>query len=272
MSNSPLIIIPTYVRAPGDLELVINLLESLRKTEPESQALVVDDGSPADVLVEEIGGACDRLGFELHRKAENSGFSKTVNIGLRRALHEKRDAVLVNADILFIDSDWLGRMQEQPAADKDGNLTDEPASVVGALLLYPNGLIQHAGIFFSLLSRDFGHIYNYAPGDLPEAQHARVCPVTGALQFIRYECLQGVGIYDETFSMGWEDVDYCVRTFFSGRACVYTPTVRAYHHEQFFRGSGRSSEKVEQWQHKSWARFLEKWGSADLSPFVPNIV
>lgn len=268
-SPEPLIVVPVYVTQPVDLELIITLLESIRKTEPESQALLVDDGSPADVLVDEVEAACDRLGFELHRKGENSGFSKTVNVGLRRALVEGRDAVLVNADVEFPDDGWLRRMQEQPAADMNGDLLAEPAAIVGGLLLYPNGLIQHAGIFYSLLTRDFGHIYNYAPGDLPEAQHPRVCPVTGALQFIRHSCLTTVGIYDENFTMGWEDVDYCIRTFLAGLPCVYAPTVRAYHHEQFFRG--RPSPKVADWQAKSWIYFMQKYARQSFADFVPSV-
>ena len=45
-----------------------------------------------------------------------------------------------------------------------------PAAVVGARLLYPNGLLQHAGVYFSRLNRGFAHRFNHGPGDLPEAQ------------------------------------------------------------------------------------------------------
>jgi GT2 family glycosyltransferase len=261
---SALAVVPTYLREPRDLELVITCLETMRKTETEIAGLVVDDGSPAAELVEEVGAACERLGFELHVKPKNSGFARTVNVGLQRALDAGQDAVLVNADVEFPESGWLEKMQAQPRSDGEGL-----ASVVGGLLLYPSGLIQHAGIFFSLLTREFDHIYRYAPSNLWEAQLARVCPVTGALQFIRHECLASVGIYDPAFRMGWEDVDYCIRVWQQERQCVYQPLVRAIHHESVFRG--RPNPKIQDWQTKSWAYWKIKWGHVNFAEFIPSL-
>lgn len=225
--------------------------------------MIVDDCSPVQALVDELELAARKHGAQLHRKTENNGFAKTVNVGLRKALHNDLDAVLVNADIEFIDEGWLGVMQHQARSDGSGL-----ASVVGAKLLYPNGLIQHGGIFFSLLHRTFAHIHQYAPQDLPEAQTAKRCPVTGALQFIRHECLKDVGLYDEQFSMGWEDVDYCLRVFRSGRECVYQPKVKAFHYESLFRG--RRSPKVEKWQRESQQYLMRKWAGTSFTEFVPT--
>lgn len=263
--SDALIVVPTFVRTPQDLALTVDLMESIRRTEPDVAVLLVDDASPVPPLVDEIEAASSRLKMELVRKAENEGFARTVNVGLRRALDEERDAILVNADMAFIDQGWIRRMAEQPTTDGAGL-----ASVVGGLLLYPSGLIQHAGIFFSILHRTFGHIYQYAPQDLPEAQYARRCPVTGALQYIRHECLAAVGLYDEDFRMGFEDVDYCVRAFISGRECVYQPMVRAYHYESMFRG--RADGKLAQWQNESWWTFMKKYQTTNFAEWVPSLV
>lgn len=259
----PLLIIPTFMRQPDDLEVTLITLESLRQTEEKASVLVVDDCSPATALVDALETHAGRLDFVMHRKPENSGFSKTVNVGLNQALHEGRDAVLVNADLEFIEP-WLEAMVGQ--RDTQGR----PASVVGALLLYPMGLIQHAGIYFSFLTRTFDHRYRFAPGELPEAQLSTLCPVTGALQFIRHECLEHVGVYDETFSMAYEDVDYCLRVFESGRDCIYSPRVRAVHHESLFRG--RADAKVNEWQNASWMRLMEKHRTTNMARWMMEIV
>jgi GT2 family glycosyltransferase len=250
------------LRAPGDLEVTLRMLESLRATEPEVEPLLVDDGSPADVLVDELEAAMSRLDSRLIRRPDNAGFSSTVNVGLREALDSGRDAILVNADMEFFEEGWAERMAAQPRADGEG-----PAAIVGALLLYPNGLIQHAGIFFSLLHRTFGHRYQYAPGDLPEAQHACVCPVTGALQYIRHSTMVEIGLYDEDFRLGFEDVDYCFRALTAGHDVVYQPTVRALHYESLFRG--QRSEKIERWQEESWMTFMRKWKDQSFAQWVP---
>lgn len=261
----PLGVVPTYLSEPADLEVLLDLLRSIARTAPDLEVLLVDDRSPAQALVDEIPADIDGLKLEVCRRPLNEGFARTVNVGLQRALKEGRDAVLINADVEFIEPGWLDRMLAQPRQDDTG-----PAEVVGGLLLYPTGLIQHAGIFFSLLHRAFDHRFKYGPGDLPEAQDAYRCPVTGALQLIRHKTLIEVGLYDEGFRLGWEDVDYCIRVFQAGGECVYQPTVRAYHYESMFRG--RPSPKVADWQRRSWIYFTEKYKRTSFAEWVPSLL
>ena len=262
--SAPLCVIPSYLRTPADLDLLVRCLVSLWSTAPGAGVLVVDDGSPERSLVEQAAVAVGELGYELIAKDENEGFSRTVNVGLRRALETGRDAVLVNADIEFHEAGWLDRMVAR--TDTEGR----PAAVVGARLLYPNGCIQHAGVFFAPRSRAFWHRCQYAPANIPEALTPVLCPVTGALQLIRHETLAAIGVYDDAFRMGYEDVDYCLRVFDSGRECIYEPSVCAIHHESVFRG--RKTPKLVAWHDESLARLRTKWAGADLSPFTPAIV
>lgn len=263
--SKPLAIVPGYVTTGHDVEILRVAVQSLRDTVGDAcDLLVVDDGSPETDLVTACRHIVEGLDGEFIAKGRNEGFAKTVNVGLRRCLNNELDAVLVNADIEFKTETWLDLMLQRK--DPEGRL----ASIVGARLLYPNGLIQHAGVYFSLLYREFSHIYQYGPGNLPEALNARVCPVTAALQFIRHECLEHVGIYDERFLLGWEDVDYCVRTWKSGRSVIYEPGIVATHHESFFRG--RVNPKIQDWQAKSWLYFCEKHATTSFAEFVPSLV
>lgn len=264
MARPVLIVVPTFLRQPRDLEATLKALETLRETEPDEPIMVVDDGSPVSELVDEIDAARSRLQFELKRCTINQGFATAVNHGLRVALHNHWDVCLANADLEMIDAGWLTPMRLQLRSDRAGL-----AEVVGALLLYPNGLIQHGGIYFSLLHRCFEHVHKYAPQDLPEAQTAKVLPVTGALQFIRLETMRTVGLYDEGFRLGWEDVDYCLRVFLAGGECVYQPATRAYHHESLFRGT--PDERIAEWQRLSWIRLMEKIKGVDLLRWVPSM-
>ena len=257
----PLAVVPVYLRTADDLDVLLRCLVSLVQTAPLCRVLVVDDCSPGTGYVDLLAVACEELRVELARRPVNGGFAKAVNVGLRRALEAGVDAILVNADIEFHEPGWLDAMLARTGTD------GAPAAVVGARLLYPNGLLQHAGIYFSLLHRGFAHRFNLGPADLPEALAPVVCPVTGALQLIRHECLAAVGLYDESFFMAWEDVDYCLRVFAAGRECVYEPAACATHAESLFRGRGVAGQ--EDWEQRSMTVLLEKHGSADLSAFVP---
>lgn len=257
-------IMPVFLRQPADLELVATAIRTYRET-CDAELLVIDDGSPAAGLIDEMALASSELEFDVYRKDVNSGFSSTVNVGIKRAAAEGKDALLVNADIDFFEAGWLERMLRQKTSDGS-----REAEVVGALLLYPSGLIQHGGVFFSRLHRVFSHRFQFGPGDLPEAQVNYVCPVTGALQLIRHATLQEVGVYDESFRMGFEDVDYCLRVFQAGGECVYAPSVRAFHHESVFRG--RPSPKIADWQALSFLRLYAKWPQGEMLKYATPVV
>lgn len=262
--KGPLVIIPTYLRESGDVDLTMDAVASVRKTAGESvDLLMVDDGSPEPSLVDDLEKRSAAHNGEVHRKEVNDGFSRTVNVGLRRALVEHRDAVLLNADVEIITGGWVKAMRQ--LRDPRG----VPAGVIGAMLLYPQGgTIQHAGVYFSLLTRSFDHLYRFSPPNLAEANEERVCPVTAAFQYIRHGTLEKVGLYDEKFQMAFEDVDFCIRVMLSDLSCMFTHRVRAWHHEQMFRG--RASPKIEEWQSKSLQYLGQKYANQSFAGLVPN--
>jgi GT2 family glycosyltransferase len=262
--TAPLCVIPSFLRTGDDLDLLVRCLVSLWSTAPQAGVMVVDDGSPERSLLVPLNAAIQELGYELVAKDENEGFARTVNVGLRRALEQGRDAVLVNADIEFHEAGWLERMLAR--TDTQGR----PAAVVGARLLYPNGTIQHAGCFLSVRTRGFWHRCQFAPANLPEAMSPVRCPVTGALQLIRHQTLAQIGLYDEEFRMTYEDIDYCLRVFEAGLDCIYEPTVCAVHHESMFRG--RKDAKIEEWESAALDRLGTKWAGTDLGQYTTAIL
>lgn len=255
--NDPLGIMPVYMRSSEELAVTRRTIDTWR-TSGGPGLLLVDDCSPdaesIEKLADYVAGIPD---VDLVTKPENEGFASTVNVGLMEAVAQKRDAILVNADMEFLWDDWLEA------------LSGTEGDVIGARLIYPNGLIQHAGIFYSVLTSTYDHIYKGAPANLPAAQYPRTCPVTGALQYIRYDTLVDVGIYDDEFRLSFEDVDYCLRVFYSGRKCVYQPAATVVHHESLFRGN--KSKRIAQWERESFKRLLEKHANKSLQ-FMPLMI
>ena len=206
-----LAIIPVHLRAEAQAELLMRCLVSLWRTAPDVQVLVVDAASPAADLAAQLPLVCAEVGADLVRHDEPLTHGAAVNTGLRRALEQGHDALVVASDVLFLDEAWLAPMREADGA------------VVGARLLYPTGLLAHAGLVFSPLHRWFDNRYRFGPADLPEAAVPAACPVSGSLQLIRHEALAAVGLYDDALRAGRADIDYCLRTFAEGLACIYEP-------------------------------------------------
>ena len=261
--SAPLCVIPSYLRTPADLDLLVRCLVSLWSTAPEAGVLVVDDGSPERSLLAPLAAAVDELGYELIAKDENEGFSRTVNVGLRRALDTGRDAVLVNADIEFTEAGWLDRMLAR--TDTQGR----PAAVVGARLLYPNGCIQHAGVFLSAPHARVLASLPVRPGDLPEAlvpvllpgdRRAAADPSRDARD----------GRHLRRGVTGWPtrtSTTACASSQ-SGRQCIYEPSVCAMHHESVFRG--RTTPKIERLAAGSRPSGCAKVGHDRPEPLHPG--
>jgi len=261
MSRQALLIIPTHLRKKEHIEILAKCVKTLRES-TDDELLIIDDGSPMsqadkDSVFHSITEVA-KDNIRIHYKDDNTGFSDTVNVGLERALENQKDACLINSDIEFVEYGWLDEMKN----------TD--ADIVGALLLYPNYVIQHAGIYFSVISRAFHHRFAGCPPNLPVALEPCECPVTGALQYIRHEVLDDIGIYDEDYKLGMEDVDFMIRAIKGGHRSLYNPKVKALHHESLIRRD--KSDKIEEWEMDSYKHLIQKWKEVGFSDVAPTLM
>lgn len=262
-SMSKLLIIPSYLGTQKHINILGTCIKSIRAS-TDASILIVDDGSPLEkdeknlIYYEAIKEGFSNV--KIHLKEENEGFSKTVNVGLNQALEQGDDAVLINADIEFREKGWL---EELESSDAD---------IIGGLLFYPNSLIQHAGIYFSIITRNFAHRFAGAPPNLPAAQEPCECPVTAALQYIRHPALADVGVYDEEFKMGFEDVDFMIRAIDKGHKSLYNPKVKAIHHESLFRSGQAKTDKIKEWEADSLSKLLTKYQEFEFDHIAPTMM
>ena len=255
-----LAVMPTYMGSEADLAMTQRAIQTLKST-CDADLIVIDDFSPDQDRVRDMlvwQAECE-FSFELHTKDENEGFAKTCNIGMRLAQERGQNALLVNADVEFFQKGWLEPMEANPA------------DVVGALLLFPNGLVQHCGVFFSLINRVPDHMYRFAPRTLKAVQEPRRCPVTGALMLIKHTTMDKIGLLDEGFGMGFEDVSYCYDAFKAGLDCVYEPRAQAIHHESFFRYANGSQAQMDRW-NASLIYLHEKHKGWDFGDHIPTML
>jgi GT2 family glycosyltransferase len=237
------IVIPSY----RDAKLVAQLVAKIRQTTDRDRVRIVvaDDASGQDHLAALglIGG------IELVPGEENAGFAVNVNRGLRTS-DPHHDVVLLNSDVVPM-RDWLASLQYAT--------TQSPKiGIVGAKLLYPDNRIQYAGTVRNSDAPEwFDHRYRFKPADWGPADVAGpTLAVTGACMYIARGVLDRVGLFDEEYGMGFEDVDYCLRAWQAGYEVLYTPSARLHHHESITRGTS-----VGERERKSQRVFWRRWGS-----------
>ncbi len=139
--------------------------------------------------------------------------------------------LLLNDDIVPICPDWVEAMLEHALRPEIG--------AVGAKLLYPNGLIQHAGVVMGIFGSS-GHAFKLLPGDpglgwryFGLAHLIRnTSAVTAACLLLRKDVYWEVGGLDEEhLPVAFQDVDLCLKIAQRGYRNVYTPYALLYHYE-----------------------------------------
>ena len=169
--------------------------------------------------------------------------------------------LLLNNDIEIIEPSRLRELVSQALRPGIG--------AVGAKLIYPNGLIQHAGVAIGVggVAGHVGHLTPRAnPGYFGMLGLARsVSAVTAACLAVRREAFLEVGGMDaENLKVAFNDVDFCLRLRAAGYRNFFTPFAELYHHESVSRGSDLDPDKVERFVRE--VNYMKhRWGDALLT-------
>ena len=148
-----------------------------------------------------------KLPFTLLCLSANVGFAPANNIGLEAA--RGTYVCFINSDVLPTTGDWLGKLAAHLEADPT-------LGVVGPVLLFEDGSVQHQGIFFKALPQfaNWWFPHHTRKGFRPPApcglrrQHA----ITGAAMLLRATHARACGGFDEAFVIGdFEDTDLCFK-------------------------------------------------------------
>lgn len=181
-------------------------------------------------------------------------YSAINNVAVEQASGEL--VCLLNNDVEVITPDWLDEMASHALRPGVG--------AVGAMLYYPNDLIQHAGVVLGV-----GGVANHAFSGLPRGHggyggRARVVQsysaVTGACMMVRRSLYRELGGLDERLRVAFNDVDFCLRLRAIGYRNIWTPHAELYHHESASRGVEDNPEKQARFQSEV-DFMLEHWGS-----------
>ena len=135
---------------------------------------MVDNGSTAPDAVRLLAQIAAEPRTKVLRRPGPFNYSALSNEGARET--KARVLLILNNDVVMIEPGWLKAMVRWAIKPEIG--------VVGAKLLFPNGLIQHAGVVLGF-GGIAGHIYRRSPKDhrgyLAELTVPReVTAVTGA--------------------------------------------------------------------------------------------
>ncbi|MBY0586147.1 glycosyltransferase [bacterium] len=213
--------VSVIVTAFNNLPLTHRCLESIRFLGDRrlAEIIVVDDGS-SDGTWEYLEARAKR--WELIRPIRmdsNRGFAAAANRGAAEAQ---------SPYVLFVDNDIELRPHSITAMTE--HLDDDPkVALVQGKLLYPHGLVDHAGYGFIQRSRPGAPMEVHSlrrtwnPADPSMNQRLRLQAVTASMLLARRETWASVGGFDEGFVNGMEDIDLSLRVGLADHWLTYEP-------------------------------------------------
>lgn len=197
-------------------------------------------------------------------------FSRINNHAVRQA-GACTHYLFLNNDIEALRPGWLEHML---------GLGQRPdVGVVGALLLYPDRRVQHAGLRLGMYF-GAGHVEHLEPVYGPDGSRlpGRDCSliatrelsaVTGACLLISAPLFHALGGFDDRFAVGFGDIDLCLRARARGFKVVLDAQAVLLHHESATRGKGTTDPHPHDTQLFR-TRYLEPILAGDpfFSPFL----
>ncbi len=219
---------------------------------PDFELLVVDNDSADPECLELLESLRARTRIRVLRHPGPFNFSAINN----RAATQANGGLLLllNNDIEILGREWMTEMASQACRTDVG--------AVGAMLYYPDGTIQHAGVVIGLHGVA-GHPYSSKPSGYPGQAGRLHCvqalsAVTAACLMVRKSLYIELGGLDEGLPVAFNDVDFCLRLGERGFRTIWTPYAELCHHESFSRGQDDDPAKRERLRREI-DRFSRRW-------------
>lgn len=257
--NTTTFVVPVFGK-PG---ILTTCLSTLRKFHPTQEVLVVDDCGPDGKEIEEI---CSIYDAKYFRRPGNGGFAAAVNTGILKAVTPY--VCLVNSDLEFT-------KEIESVIEKRFDF-DRFIDVIGGLLFYPNGRIEHGGGYYNYFT-----VKHYGEGKFPHQAGLCLLPayrffVTGALFAIRRirQGEPGIHLFDEAYKNDSEDADYCLWIWEKSGRVFYDPALRAIHlKSQTLNDKEQIQKDKDRWPKRmeSHDRFVRRLSAANVEEIEKRI-
>src|SRR3989344_2005416 len=229
------IIILNWNRKDETIEC-IKSLSHINYSNLQCEIVVVDNAS-TDGSIKELGKLKLKFKIKIIINKSNLGFAAGNNVGIRYALKNNFDAILILNNDTFVDKNLLVELVN--IADKSNNW-----GMISPKIYFAKGFEFHKNKYSK---KDLGKVIWSAGGEIDwnnvfgknrgvdevdEGQYdsdEEIEFATGACVFINSEALSKCGQFDERYFMYFEDVDLSVRFKESGFKIYYAPKAVLWH-------------------------------------------
>ena len=203
-------------------DLTRDCLCSLRKIDYANIEVVLVDNGSGDGSAEKL--AVEFPEVRLIKNEKNLGFPAGNNVALRDALQRNPDYFLLLNNDTLVAPDFLSKLVKVAESD-------EKIGVVNPKILYfePSDRIWFAGGFYKPWWNN-GKVRGVNRRDVGKYDDIReITFVTGCALLIKTGVVRQIGLLDEIFFLGYEDLDWTVRALQAGFRAFYVGSAVIWH-------------------------------------------
>jgi len=200
----------------------LTCLHSLQDVADKKTRVVVVDNGSTDGSVVAIRAAHPEV--PVIETGRNLGYAGGNNVGIRHAIAEGADFVLVLNNDTVCAPDMIDRLLQAAAKHPGAGMfcprifyMHDPGRV-----WFDGARWKSAKLYFGFPGKD--RLESELPADEREIDYA-----CGAALFVRAEVVRQVGAFDERYFLVWEEADWCFRAREKGWTSMVVPAARVWH-------------------------------------------
>ena len=246
------VIIPNW----NGQDLLRDCLQSLSKQSFKNFEIIMVDNCSEDSSVEWVMKHYPQV--KVVKLSRNFGFARAINEGVKVA---KSDYVVLLNNDTKVEGSWLKNLID--CAETHPDVISVNSKILN---FYDRKRIDGVGI----LINEVGQARSIGWNETDQGQYEKECYIfgaTGAASLFKRLDFIKVGMFDESYFMYSEEVDFAFRAQFLGFKSLYCPSSVVYHkHKQTAK---KLPQHIEYWQFKNMtatiikdyptAILLEKW-------------
>ncbi len=207
----------------------LECLDSLKKITYPNYEVIIIDNSSTNESVEKLKAQSEKLkvegkSYKFIENKENFGFAGGNNPGIKYAIENKADYVLLLNNDTIVDSGFLEKLVK--AGESDRNF-----GIIGPKIYYETdkNRIWFGGGYFSWLGGGRHLEFDKIDNKPLDETIKEVDFITGCCLLIKREVIEKIGLMNESFFLYYEDTEWSLRARKYGYKVIYAPASRIWH-------------------------------------------
>lgn len=204
----------------------LETLDSLKNLRYDNFKIFLVDNESSGETKKVLEQKRKEIAFDLLTSAKNLGFAGGNNLGIKEALKQNCQYILLLNNDVTVKPNFLSRLVAVAQQD-------DQVGILGPRINYfaeKSRIWFNGGLVNWLYTKGTHRDLDKKEKDVPEDKEPRASSyITGCAMLVRAKLFFELGFLNEDFFMYHEDLDFCLRAGERGHKIIFVPQAKIYH-------------------------------------------